>query len=345
MRARETRCTRAGVTRVDALALLVMLALLVALAIPSRALCDERADKAKCGNNLGAIAKGAFQYATDWRFYPHLSKPGVLDNGGKASPAGNDVPARCMRAIVWDQLKIDDPEVFVCPAWHDKANALNQAAKADGRCFRWGGSASDPSASPIVKADEKDKDSDKLTDLSYGWTLKQITSNSGSQTLLSGDRARVRENKSKGQTIRGNHEDGWALVTLDSHVRWVKAEGSEAKLIASTERDGFNLVAWDERNYDEAPPADQGSDAEIAEATKAIEANPKSASAWASRGACREKKGDHEGAVTDCTKAIELDPKNANAWRTRSAAREAKGDHEGAASDKKHADELEATKK
>jgi Flp pilus assembly protein TadD len=71
----------------------------------------------------------------------------------------------------------------------------------------------------------------------------------------------------------------------------------------------------------------------IAEFTKAIKLDPKSAKAYAGRGALKYAMGDSKGAITDLTKAIELNPKSATAYSGRASAKFATGDIPGATAD------------
>ncbi len=66
---------------------------------------------------------------------------------------------------------------------------------------------------------------------------------------------------------------------------------------------------------------------------RAIELDPKLASAWERRGAMRIDLGDLEGGLSDIEKAIEVDPRFAAAWHARGIARRKKGDLAGAISD------------
>ena len=69
------------------------------------------------------------------------------------------------------------------------------------------------------------------------------------------------------------------------------------------------------------------------EFTKAIKVDPKSARAYAGRGALKYAMGDSKGAITDLTKAIELDPKSVTAYSGRGSAKFAAGDISGATAD------------
>ena len=71
----------------------------------------------------------------------------------------------------------------------------------------------------------------------------------------------------------------------------------------------------------------------LAEFTKAIKLDPKSAKAYAGRGALKYAMGDSKGALADLTKAIELDPKSVTAYSGRASAKFASGDIPGATAD------------
>jgi lipoprotein NlpI len=71
----------------------------------------------------------------------------------------------------------------------------------------------------------------------------------------------------------------------------------------------------------------------MAEFTKAIKLDPKSAKAYAGRGAFKYAMGDSKGAILDLTKAIELNPKSISAYSGRGSAKFAAGDTPGAIAD------------
>ncbi|NTW52613.1 MAG: hypothetical protein HGB22_08500 [Chlorobiaceae bacterium] len=71
----------------------------------------------------------------------------------------------------------------------------------------------------------------------------------------------------------------------------------------------------------------------IAEFTKAIRRDPKSAKAYAGRGTVKIAMGDKPGAIADFTKAIELDPKSAGSYTGRGTSRFSSGDLPGAVGD------------
>ena len=57
--------------------------------------------------------------------------------------------------------------------------------------------------------------------------------------------------------------------------------------------------------------------AALADYIRAIESDPKSASAYSNRGVVLSLMGDHAAAVADYSKVIELSPKNGAAFRAR----------------------------
>jgi lipoprotein NlpI len=82
-------------------------------------------------------------------------------------------------------------------------------------------------------------------------------------------------------------------------------------------------------------------DGAIGDFSKAIELDPKYASAYDNRGVAKSRKGDYDGAIADCSKAIELDPKYSFAYNSRGAAKDHKGDYDGAIADCSKAIELD----
>jgi hypothetical protein len=125
---------------------------------------------------------------------------------------------------------------------------MTDGMKKDTRVFGWGGKEIKSDKGPIVTPDDCDKDGDKLTDLSYGWTIRGLTVNSMSQVTLAGDRAR-RSGEGAKQPLKGNHREGWNVVHLDGHTSALKAgDPEEGKRIASTDKSGggYFLIAYDD---------------------------------------------------------------------------------------------------
>ena len=77
--------------------------------------------------------------------------------------------------------------------------------------------------------------------------------------------------------------------------------------------------------------------------TKAIEANPKSAEAYAGRGLAKRSLREYAAASADFNQAIALDPRNSEAYRGRSMVKRAQNDFSGALADANRAVELAPT--
>ncbi len=82
-------------------------------------------------------------------------------------------------------------------------------------------------------------------------------------------------------------------------------------------------------------------DGAIADYNRAIELNPKYASAYNNRGNAKSNKRDYDGAIADYNRAIELDPKYAFAYSNRGSAKSNKRDYDGAIADFDRAIELD----
>lgn len=78
----------------------------------------------------------------------------------------------------------------------------------------------------------------------------------------------------------------------------------------------------------------------IEDFTKAIELDPKDASAYSTRGYCKYKLKEYAGAVEDYNKAIKLYPENGGTYNERGNCKQKLGDKAGACSDWKKSYEL-----
>ena len=71
----------------------------------------------------------------------------------------------------------------------------------------------------------------------------------------------------------------------------------------------------------------------LADFTKSIEINPKSADTYNNRGSIKSDLGDNKGATADYTQAIEISPSFVPAYLNRAAIKLDQGDKEGATAD------------
>ena len=74
-------------------------------------------------------------------------------------------------------------------------------------------------------------------------------------------------------------------------------------------------------------------DSAIADYTRALELNSKSATAYYNRGLAKQAKGDLDGAIVDYTRALQLNPKDVEAYNVRGVVEHAKGQNDKAIAD------------
>jgi hypothetical protein len=250
-----------GLTRVDAVVfgvITVITLLFGSVALRPLTPHKERANQAKCANNLKQIALAAIEYSDDHHVFPHVGSPEVLDGGYKSNTA-----TRVFRTLVWCTY-VEDPEAFVCPSSADEYNPRTDETKKDLRAFRWEGAHGEPApVSPLAPggADAHDLPLDKATDLSYGWTRRAYSLNSTSSALLAADKSRIIDDDAtsdhpwleahSGYRI-GNHKDSMVGVRVDGHtVRLTPtSDGPNTCTVSSTdpskESSGFLGVLGDQ---------------------------------------------------------------------------------------------------
>jgi len=215
-----------GFTLIELLVVIAIIGVLATLLMPALLKAKEKANQVKCGNNLGQLAKGAFSYSTDNRFFPHTVKPGTMETSG----VGTSVASQCIQTLIWGNY-VDNSESFICPSSPDAFIVMSSAAKVDTRIWNWGGTdATSPNSSPVgPSAPSNEPILSAQTELSYGWTYRQITSNSQSTFLVAGDKSRysIGTDGASGTTaggghsnnMVGNHKDCMIAVLVDSHTQ------------------------------------------------------------------------------------------------------------------------------
>jgi hypothetical protein len=210
----------------SALAVVAVLGLAGALAMPALLRCNRCGTGMRCTNNLKSIGLAAIQYSDDRRYFPHVAKLSELDRDVVSS----DGP-RALRSLMYFNI-VDDPEVFVCPGTtddsRDRACLVSPAAKRNARVWGWGGRDETAAESPLVKRGASDGPLPLLHDLSYGWTRRGYTTNSSSGSVLAGDRTiRAPEGRSNPYDIEGNHRDCAIVVCIDAHTRRLTNDGRD----------------------------------------------------------------------------------------------------------------------
>jgi hypothetical protein len=202
----------------------------------------------QCRSNLRRIAEAMRQYSEQWGRFPHLSSQlDELDHEGRTTPAGNDVSPRIIRALFRDGY-LDDPSAVVCPSSQDAPRHDPAAIKRNPRVFGWNGTieTSDPFHVPA----KMDLDADKLTDLSYGVTIKGYTNTAPGDAMIAADRARtgIPAGPETAQRIPGNHASGWFVAHADGHVSYAPVGTPRGARLSTTGPGDGGLVVWDDAN-------------------------------------------------------------------------------------------------
>lgn len=207
---------RRGFTLIELLVVMAMIGVLAAFLRPVLLGKLEQRDRVACSNNLRVLALAAIHYADNRRFYPHVRRVRELDGDVETNHA-----TRSYRALLWYGY-LDDPQALICPASADAVIPVNDpAVQADARRWFWGGARVEPGPSPW-SAPAADPALIETGELSYGWTRKAYNMGVRSSAILAADRA-VRGAEPSGKPgARGNHTDGWNVVTACAEVRFVQ---------------------------------------------------------------------------------------------------------------------------
>ena len=119
------RAPRRGVSLVDVLVVIALIAMLIALWAPTVSKARERSDRYRCMNHLGVINQALSNYRNMSQGYPRViyapgAKPDVSGKGATApdpfkagGPPSNNVPAAFFLLLRTQDL---DPQFMVCPS-------------------------------------------------------------------------------------------------------------------------------------------------------------------------------------------------------------------------------------
>jgi len=233
-----------GFTLIELLVVIAIIGILATLLMPALLKAKEKGNQVKCGNNLKQMALAAHQYSDEKRNYPHSTLISVTEGDYTSA-----LSARCIRSLTFYNYN-DNPETYLCPSSPDTFKPLEEDAKLDIRCFFWQGDGSGKAPGkpkdvslnqlangPIYGTAAGDAGLDKMLDLSYGWTMRGLTSNSISSVLMAGDKARIQTttddagsgtgNGAHVNNLVGNHKDVMITVKLDGGSQRITPTGDQ----------------------------------------------------------------------------------------------------------------------
>jgi type II secretory pathway pseudopilin PulG len=131
MRRCATRCGGRAFTLIDVLVSISIIAVLIAILLPSLSKVNETARRTVCQSNIRQIGLGVIMYADDYNGYLPYSRfvsssnMGLADEDGKALMDTVRISSQQTPGVPWDGLGllfaldyINAPKVFYCPSHH-----------------------------------------------------------------------------------------------------------------------------------------------------------------------------------------------------------------------------------
>lgn len=124
---------RKGFTLIELLVVVAIIAVLIAILLPSLGRAKDNAKKTRCLTNLSSLTKGAIVYASEWdNWLPPQRGQGTNGYQPPMTYQMNNGSTLYGFAILYKNKSINDPKVYYCPAQQHPSFMLDPKAERGG---------------------------------------------------------------------------------------------------------------------------------------------------------------------------------------------------------------------